>query len=365
MKGIRATAAALSSGALLSLLFATPASAQAIDAFAAQSTGTALSLKILGNGPTLGVSSSNINSEGSRANATATGIAEVAGSTRSASASGGGVDSKTDPPGACATPALPDLSAISIPPVLVFGLTAGLACGRSAEAFGGNGNPSANSRATVGAISETITITIPSTVAGVPPVVVGPIVLTRFDVGDARTAASSTGNADGGNVTTNCRVDAATVSVLDTATVGVGAATTNANYDRRTGQATASFSASPLTLNGAPVGPQGATIPIPGDVGTVTLINGSNTPPQGGFARADSGLLRVQLSPAILAPGGAALFDLSFGVCQSEVRGERRVVAAAAGELPLTGGTPWLAFAGAGVLGLAVLLRRVAVQAGR
>ena len=404
MAGIRRTvslAAAITLTGALVAGQAGPAGAQTAkpESYLGNAAGTALDLSILSLPKvTLGVSTSKVTS-------LTTAVAEGAGSlgllasTIKAEVANAGSDVK---PQACAVP-LPIAGILDL----------GLACG-SASASITNNNPVASSEGSVAAIDLSgqtllnqvapVTDLVEGTVGTALTTLCGALALTcplTGTVGDVLdsvidtktlevTAGQSVSSvtAEAGKVTATATSTGAEIKLLPlpqiadvvstepVATITVGQAKATAVYDRATGTSTPSVDpalvsiklnsllATTLGLPATITVPVGASLIVPGTAGTpleteIVAAAGKTASNPDGTVSATADAVKIH---ALKGISGGIL--LSLASAQAGVGGTVAVAAAVPVlELPRTGGLPWAPLMGAGVLGLAVLVRRFSVRA--
>ena len=291
-------------------------------------------------------------------------------------------------------------------------LNVGLACG-SASASILNNNPVATGEGSVAAIDLNgqtlldtvgpITETVSDTVATALDPVCGLVALTcgvTDTVGDVLTSvletktlevaagkSTSSVTTENGKVTATATSTGAEIKLLPLPVVGgvvnneplatiiVGTAKATAVYDRAVGSSTPSVDPSLVTVRlnsvlastlGIPVEvtvPIGQSLVVPGTEGTpleteIVVAAGRTVTNPDGTVGAFADAVKVH---ALKGVSGGILLALA-----SAEAGVGGTLAAAAPvpalELPRTGGTPWIPLVGAGVLGLAVLVRRVVAR---
>lgn len=309
------------------------------------------------------------------------------------------------------TSTLPANCAVPLPVAGI--LNVGLACGSASASIVGT-NPVGNGEGSVAGIDLNgqalldsvgpITETVTDTVAGALAPVCGLVALTcgvTQTVGDVLTSvletktlevsagkSTSSVTADGGKITSTATATGAEIKLLPLPVVGgvvnneplativVGTAKATAVYDRTTGKSTPTVDPSLVTVKlnsvlattlGLPSEisvPIGQTFVVPGTEGTplkteIVVAAGRTVTNPDGTIGAIADAVKVH---ALQGVSGGILLSLA-----SAEAGVGGTVAVAAPlpvvELPRTGGpAPWLPLAGAGVLGLAVLVRRVVAR---
>ena len=291
-------------------------------------------------------------------------------------------------------------------------LNVGLACG-SASASILNNNPVATGEGSVAAIDLNgqtlldtvgpITETVSDTVATALDPVCGLVALTcgvTDTVGDVLASvletktlevvagkSTSSVTTENGKVTATATSTGAEIKLLPLPVVGgvvnneplatiiVGTAKATAVYDRAVGSSTPTVDPSLVTVRlnsvlastlGIPVEvtvPIGQSLVVPGTEGTpleteIVVAAGRTVTNPDGTVGAFADAVKVH---ALKGVSGGILLALA-----SAEAGVGGTLAAAAPvpalELPRTGGTPWMPLVGAGVLGLAVLVRRVVAR---
>lgn len=291
-------------------------------------------------------------------------------------------------------------------------LNVGLACG-SASASILNNNPVAAGEGSVAAVDLNgqtlldtlgpITETVTDTVATALDPVCGLVSLTcgaTETVGDVLTSvletktlevtagrSTSSVTTDNGKVTATASSAGAEIKLLPlpvvggvvnnepVATIVVGAAKATAVYDRAVGSSTPTVDPSLVTVRlnsvlattlGIPAEvkvPVGQSLVVPGTKGTpleteIVVAAGRTVTNPDGTVSAFADAVKVH---ALKGVSGGIL--LALASAEAGVGGTLAVAAPVpAAELPRTGGTPWMPLVGAGVLGLAVLVRRVVAR---
>jgi len=401
MKSIRGLAALVGAATITGAFVAGPATAQQpkAESYVGSAAGAALDLSVLSLPKvTLGVSTSKVTSLPT-AVAEGAGSLGLAGATIKAEVASTGVDTK---PQTCAVP----LAVGNI-------LNLGLACGSATASIAG-GNPVSVSEGSVASVDvsgqnllaaaapvtdlvtsttgtalTTLcgTLTIVCPVTGTVGDVLGSVLTTKtLEVAAGKSVSRVTTEA--GKVTSTATSEGAVIKLLPLplvggvasteplATITVGTAKATAVYDRASGASTPTVDPALVTLKlntlltnslGLP-----ATISVP--IGTSLIVPGTAGTPLETEIVAAAGRTVTNPDGTIGAVADAvkihALKGVSGGILLNLARAEAGVggnvaVAApvAAVELPRTGGTPWVPMAGLGVLGLAVLARRLVVRA--
>jgi len=399
----RRLAAAAGAISLASVFAAGPVSAQSTaEVYIGSASGRALNIQLLGQGTTLGVSSSKITSQ---LTAVAEGAGQLANAATTAKVDLSGSGSSTKP----------DACAVALPVANI--LNAGLACGSASGSITAN-NPVANSEGRVAGVTldvenvlgllglqSTVTTLVTQTLSTVQGVVGGlpvaggvlaPVVQTVTstvtDLLNTRTLELTAGKStssvvtDGGKVTALATASGAELKILPIrlpvagidvgplATITVSSAQAKAVYDRATGTSTPSFDPSLVTIKlGAtallpateikvPVGASQTILagtPLESDI---IVAAGKNVTNPDGTVGAVADGVKLNLLKGV---GGGILIELAHA--EAGVGGTPAAAAPVAApknnELPRTGGTPWIPLAGVSILGLAVLVRRVLVRA--
>ena len=401
MGSLRRLAASAGAITLASVFVAGPATAQSgtPESYVGSAAGTALDLTVLSLPKvTLGVSTAKVTS-------LLTAIAEGAGSlgltgaTVRAEVANSGSSTQ---PNACAVP-LPVANILNI----------GLACG-SASAAISSANPVANSEGSVASIDLSgqnlldavapLTDTVQGTVASTLTTVCGALAVTCPLTGtvsdvlnsviETKTLEVAAGKSissvvsEAGKVISTATSSGAEIKLLPTpsvagvvsteplATIIVGAAKATAVYDRASGASTPTVDPAlvRIKLNSLLTSSLGLAQEITVPVGTTFIVPGTAGTPLETEIVAAAGRTVQNADGTVGAVADAvkihALKGISGGVLLNLARAEAGVGGALAKapalpvlELPRTGGTPWIPFAGAGVLGLAVLVRRLVVRA--
>ena len=385
---------------LASVFVAGPASAQTAEVYVGSASGRALNIQVLGQGTTLGVSTSKVTSQ---LTAVAEGAGQLlnAGTTAKADVTGSGSSTK------------PDACAVALPVANI--LNVGLACGSASASVNGN-NPVANSEGRLAGVTldlenalgllgltDTVTgltgstlSTVQDAVAGLPAVgsLLAPVVetvnTTVADLLNTRTleltAGKSTSSvvAEGSRVTSTAVASGGEIKILPLrvldgvdlgplATITVSSASAKAVYDRATGTSTPSFDPSLVTIKLGPTAllPTGTEIKVPVGASQTILAGtplesdiivaaGRNVTNPDGTVGAIADGVKLHLLKGV---SNGILVELAHA--EAGVGGTPASAPAAAPnlELPRTGGTPWIPVAGVSILGLAVLARRVLVRA--
>lgn len=401
MGRIRRFAAAAGAITLTGAFVAGPATGQTASAesYVGSAAGKALDLTVLSLPKvTLGVSTAKVTSLLTAVGEGAGSLGLVGSTVRAEIANTGSVNL----PNTCAVP-LPIAGVVNI----------GLACG-TASASVSNNNPVASgegSVATVDLSGQTllnsvapITDTVTGTVGTGLSAVCGALALTcplTGTVGDvlnsvietktlevAAGKSTSSVTTEAGKVTAAATAVGAEIKLLPVpeiagvvstepvATITVGTAKATAVYDRATGVATPTVDPALVTvkLNSVLAGtlglpatvtvPVGQTFIVPGTGGTpleteIVVAAGKTVSNADGTITATADAVKVH---ALKGISGGVL--LSLASAEAGVGGKPAVAApvAPAVELPRTGGTPWIPLLGTGVLGLAVLVRRIVVR---
>ena len=401
MGRIRRLAAAAGAITLASAFVGGPASAQTASAesYVGSAAGKALDLTVLSLPKvTLGVSTAKVTSL-LTAVAEGAGSLGLAGTTVKAEVANTGTSNQ---PATCAVP-LPVAGILNI----------GLACGTASASVQGS-NPVANSEGSVAAIDLSgqnllntvapLTDTVTGTVETGLGVVCGALSLTCPLTGtvsdvlnsvlETKTLEVTAGKSlssivtEAGKVTSSATSTGAEIKLLPTpevagvvsgeplATIIVGQAKATAVYNRATGVSTPTVDpalvrvklntqlTSALGLAQEITVPVGQSIIVPGTAGTpleteIVAAAGRTVTNADGTIGAIADAVKVH---ALKGISGGIL--LSLASAEAGVGGKVPVAAAIPQlELPRTGGTPWLPFAGVGILGLAVLVRRIIVRA--
>lgn len=396
MARIREVVALAALTSLTGAFVAGPATAQTArpESYVGSAAGTALDLSVLSLPKvTLGVSTGKVTS-------LPTAVAEGAGSlgllgatVKAEVAANGASDVK---PQTCAVP-LPIANLVTL----------GLACGTASASVSG-GNPVSTSEGSVASIDVAgqellgavapITDAVTGTVGGALTTLCGALSLTcplTGTVSDVLTSVVSTKTlevaagtstssvtTDAGKVTATASSQGAEVKLLPLpvvggvasteplATITVGTAKATAVYDRASGVSTPTVDPALVTVklntlltNALGVAstvtiPVGTSFVVPGTAGTpleteIVAAAGRTTTNADGTVSAIADAVKIH---ALKGISGGILINLAHA--EAGVGGTTAVVAAPVAELPRTGGTPWIPAAGAGVLGLAVLVRR-------
>ena len=400
MSRMHRLAAAAGAFTLASVFVSGPVAAQTPETFVGSAAGRALDLKLLGQATTLGVTTAKVTS-GRTAVAEGTGQTLLGGSTQRAEVSNDGTVTK---PEACAL-ALPVVDVLNI----------GLACG-SANAAVTGGNPSASSVGKVAGVDLSLdsllaslgldglltgtVATVQDTLCGAGGVVTGlpvagllcPVVSTATgtlnDVLNTKTLDVVLGQSttdittDAGKVVAKAtanggeirilplRVDSLGVDLGPLATITIGSSAATAEYNRSTGRATPTADPSLVTIKlGATALLPATTIAVPVGVSETILAGtplesdivvaaGKTTTNADGTVSAVADGVRLHLLKGV--SGG---IELSLAHAEAGAGGSLPQAPVVAVELPRTGGVPWMPVLGAGVLGLAVLVRRTLLHA--
>lgn len=402
MATIRRLAGIAGALTLAGALVAPPATAQTArpETYIGSAAGRALDLTVLSLPKvTLGVSTAKVTSLVSAVGEGA-GSLGLLGTTQKAEVTSPGSSTL---PANCAVP-LPIAGILDV----------GLACGSASASIVGT-DPVAKGEGTVAGIDlngqalldtlgvGTLGETLTGTVATALDPVCGLVALTcaaTDTVGDVLTSvletktlevsagrSTSSVTAEGAKITSTATSTGAEIKLLPLpvvggvvndeplATVVVGTATATAVYDRATGTSTPTVDPSLVTVRlnsvlattlGIPSEvsvPIGQSFVVPGTEGTpleteIVVASGRTVTNPDGTVGAIADAVKVH---ALKGVSGGVL--LALASAEAGVGGTVAVAAPIpAVELPRTGGTPWLAIAGAGVLGLTVLVRRVVAR---
>lgn len=305
---------------------------------------------------------------------------------------------------------LPENCAVPVPIAGI--LNVGLACGSASASILDN-NPVATGEGSVAAVDLNgqtlldtvgpITETVSDTVATALDPVCGLVALScgvTDTVGDVLTSVLETKTlevsagrsissvtTDNGKITATASSTGAEIKLLPLPVVGgvvndeplativVGTARATAVYDRAVGSSTPtvdpalvtvklnSVLASTLGIPAEVTVPVGQSLVVPGTEGTpleteIVVAAGRTATNPDGTVSAFADAVKVH---ALKGVSGGVL--LSLASAEAGVGGTLAAAAPVpAVELPRTGGTPWMPLAGAGVLGLAVLVRRVVAR---
>lgn len=401
MGRIRRFAAAAGAITLTGAFVAGPATGQTASAesYVGSAAGKALDLTVLSLPKvTLGVSTAKVTSLLTAVGEGAGSLGLVGSTVRAEVANTGTVNL----PNTCAVP-LPIAGLVNI----------GLACG-TASASVANNNPVASGEGSVAAVDLSgqtllnsvapITDTVTGTVETALGAVCGALALTcplTSTVGDvlnsvietktlevAAGKSTSSVTTDAGKVTASATSVGAEIKLLPVpeiagvvstepvATITVGTAKATAVYDRATGVATPTVDPALVTvkLNSVLAGtlglpatitvPVGQSFIVPGTAGTpleteIVVAAGKTATNADGTITATADAVKVH---ALKGVSGGIL--LSLASAEAGVGGKPAVAAPVtpALELPRTGGTPWIPLLGTGILGLAVLVRRIGLR---
>ena len=402
MSTIRRLAAMAGAITISSAFVAGPASAQTAspESYLGSAAGKALDLTVLSLPKvTLGVSTAKVTSL-LTAVAEGAGSLGLAGTTQRAEVATSGSVSQ---PSTCAVP-LPVADILNI----------GLACGSASAAITGT-NPVGAGEGSVAGIDLSgqnllnavapLTDTVTGTVATGLGAVCGALALTcplTGTVGDVLnsvletktlelTAGKSISSVttEAGKVISTASATGTEIKLLPTpeiagvlsteplATISVGTAKATAIYDRLTGVSTPTVDPALVTVklntlltNTLGIAqeitvPIGQSFIVPGTAGTpleteIVAAAGRTVTNPDGTLGAIADAVKVH---ALKGLSGGIL--LSLASAEAGVAGKLAVAAPLVPvlELPRTGGTPWIPLAGVGVLGLAVLVRRLIIQA--
>lgn len=400
MATIRRLAGLAGALTLAGALVAPPATAQQArpETYIGSAAGRALDLTVLSLPKvTLGVSAAKVTSLVSAA-AEGAGSLGLAGTTQKVEITSEG------------TSTLPESCAVPLPIAGI--LDVGLACGSAGASIVAN-NPvgaaegsvagiDVNGQAvldSVGPISETLTDTVATALDPVCSLVdltctvtdtVGDVLASVLETKTLEVSAgrsTSTVTAEGARVTSTASSTGAEIKLLPLpivggaasteplATITVGAAKATAVYDRATGTSTPTVEPSLVTVklntlltntlgiaNEISV-PVGQSVIVPGTEGTpleteIVVAAGRTVTNPDGTVGAIADAVKVH---ALKGVSGGIL--LALASAEAGVGGTVAVSAPVPViELPRTGGTPLLPAAGAGVLGLAVLVRRIVAR---
>lgn len=400
MSSLRRLAAAAGAITLASAFVAGPTSAQTAGAesYVGSAAGKALDLTVLSLPKlTLGVSTAKVTS-------LLTAVAEGAGSLGLAGATQRAEVATTG------SAVQPNTCAVPLPVAGILNL--GLACG-SASASIVNNNPVATSEGSVASIDLSgqnllntvapLTDTVSGTVGTTLGAVCGALALTcplTGTVGDVlnsvletKTLELTAGKSissittEASKVISSATSTGAEIKLLPTpevagvlsteplATIIVGTAKATAGYDRATGVSTPTVDPALVTVklntlltNTLGVAqqitvPVGQSFIVPGTAGTpleteIVAAAGRTVTNPDGTIGAIADAVKIH---ALKGVSGGIL--LSLASAEAGVGGKLAAPLLPVLELPRTGGTPWLPLAGVGVLGLAVLVRRLIVRA--
>jgi hypothetical protein len=382
MRGIRRIVAAVSAGALVSLLFAAPSSAQTdVYVGAAQSNG--LRLRVLSTEVSVAATSALAGSD-QTATATGTGLLSplVAASQSTATVPPG--ETSVVPPNTNA-PLQDDDDAcpVDLPVLDLIDIRAACSSARASRA---GGLPSSASQAYVTTILAA-NVLGGNTLPVIPGLNLDDLLdgvlnslgielsdaLRAADIGLARTTSQVTTTPS--QIIAEATASGGTIRLFPLPTNGPGGqaalielspVTARVTCDRASGAATPSSSVTPLrvTVGNLPPTPlpAGASIDLPAGLGRITAA--AAEPPQ----RLPDGSVRQTVAGvAIRVPVDGSILTIEFSAASAGA-GCRRVAAPPppGGQLaPTGGGGPWLLVAGIGVLGLAVLVRRLTVYTRR
>jgi hypothetical protein len=417
MRKVRGIAGIVLTGLMVAAFMSGPASADTPESFVGNAAGRALAIKVLGTDLTFGVSSANVT-------APLTGLAKAAGqilpsvvaSQQSSATANNTNDTK---PEVCGPISLPSqLSSIitlqTACSATLAKVTDGLVTASSTGRVAGL-DLSANTVLSQLPIQSTLAqILTPLTTAaqGTPldPVLTTVGDLTNSvlktktlevslgkstsDVVSTANSITSTGTADGADIkilpTPEILKQVAGQLVPDLAPVieiKVSSSKATAIYDRGTGVATPSFDAALVTIDINPT--LAAALGLPAETSikpnvtqtilagtplqsTIIVADGSTSKAADGTVSAVADGVSVKLLQGINASSPTA-YD--GGIVLALAHSEANVVGVPATKvapqvvvrpptLPRTGGTPWIPMAGAGLLGLALITRRLLVTRG-
>lgn len=372
------------------------------EVYAGSASGTALKLTVAGQSLTAGISNAQVASD-LTAVASAIGQLAPAAATAQQQASAKGDGQVQSPAQQCGTPALPSL------PAPFPGLTAGLAC---SAVFAGvkDGMPVAAGQGSV----ATITANAAATFSTVLQPVLNPVqqlfgqlnqIAPQLDpatstvsqllsalqndqtlslsLGNSKsTVQTVAGNVTSTNVASGGEVDILGLSGSPLAKIVIGSSKAQAVYDRATGKATPSFDPSLVTVTINPLPASGLsaqTLSVaPGQSltilqgtplqSTITVADGTSTVNKDGSVTAIADGVSLDLLQGLGASSPTATdggIDLALAQSTASVGGTpaaapvTAAVAPTVKALPFTGSTPGLPLAGAGLLGVGMLGRRV------
>lgn len=357
MRTIRPLAATVGVFALLAVL-ASPAGAQVNDVYQGSAAGRALRL-VVSVPPVVpttelsaGTSSANAASD-QTANARGTGFLVLLGSPMGASTAAvpPGTDA-VDPPGANPPSTAPPRNCVLNQTVAIVSIP--VACSSSKASRAGNLPLSAS----MGLVED-----IGIALSPAAPIATIPTGISTSEVTTTATNITARATANGGTLTILPNI----IGGPPVATVSLSPASATVVCDRATGRSTPSFTAAVVTVTALGVTtvlPPNPTQPF--DIAGLVRITVSGGSAQGNRAEAAG----VSISVGTNAAAPILRLDLSSVEATASCA---RVAAApppttaprdVGDVLPRTGGTPWAPMAaGAGVLALAVLVRRVAVRA--
>ena len=364
----------------------TAAGADTPEVYVGSATGTALNLSVLGQALTVGTSKADANSQ---LTAVATAAGQLAPTATASQTSTANSATPTDTkPNTCASPALPtQISTI---------LNVGIVCSSTTASVAGN-NPTATGTGSVASVdmgANTVLQQIPVTqplldaltpVVGQIPGGVGStlnsVITSTFNTQTmGLTVGPSTSSVvtDAGKVTSTATAAGAVLKILPApvvngapttdpiATITVGSSKATAVYDRAAGTATPTVDPAIVRIDfNAATGVPSQSVPVGQSITildgtplktTISVAAGSTTKNADGSVTAVSDGVSIQALQGV--NGGITLqlahAEAGVGGAKATVTPTTAPVAAPAGELPRTGGTPWLPMAGAGVLGLAI-----------
>jgi hypothetical protein len=332
---------------------APPAGAQATDVYQGSAAGRALRLKLTTTELSAGTSSATAASD-LTANGTGTGFLVLLGTPQGNSVAGVPPGNDAASP-AGATPPSTGAPRNCVLDQTVLIVTIPVACSSAKASRGGN-LPAA---ASVGLVEDI-------SVAGATPVAPLATIPTGVTTSEVTTTAS--------NVTAKATATGGTINILpvagaaSAATVTLSPASATVVCDRATGRATPSVSAAAVSVNVAGVVvnlPPNPTQPfeIPG-VAKITVVGGSTSANRAEAAGVSISVLNdtVRLDLSSVEATANCARPVVAGI--QAVRDQAVRDLGPEPVLPRTGGTPWgLMATGAGVLALAVLVRRVVVRA--
>src|SRR5581483_10132517 len=409
MRKVRGIAGIVLAGLMVTAFMSGPASADTPENFVGNAAGRALAIKLLGQDLTFGVSSANVT-------APLTGLAKAAGQilpsvVASQQSSANANNANDTKPEVCGPISLPSQlsSIISLQTACsatLAKITDGLVTASSTGRVAGL-DLSANTVLSQLPIQDTLAqILTPLTSAaqGTPldPVLTTVGQLTNSvlktktlevslgkstsNVVSTVNSITSTGTADGADIkilpTPEILKQVAGQLVPDLAPVieiKVSSSKASAIYDRGTGVATPSFDAALVTIDINPT--LAAALGLPAETSikpgtplqsTIIVADGSTSKAADGTVSAVADGVSVKLLQGLNASSATA-YD--GGIVLALAHSEANVVGVPATKvapqvvvkpptLPRTGGTPWIPMAGAGLLGLALITRRLLVTRG-
>ncbi|MHB1447324.1 MAG: hypothetical protein ACYCTI_09990 [Acidimicrobiales bacterium] len=377
------------------------------EVFAGSASGTALKLSIAGQSLTAGISSAQV---ASNLTAVASAVGQLApiAATAQQQASVKGNGQVQAPAEECGTPALPSL------PAPFPGLTAGLACS-SVIAGVKDGQPTAMARGTVADITAnaaaTFTTVLQPVLAPVQQIFgelhkiapgLDPATSTvtqllnvlqnsqtlGLHLGESSSMVQTlAGKVTALNIASGGEVDILGIGGSPVAKIVIGSSQAEAVYDRATGKATPSFNPALVTVTINPLPATGLaaqTLTVaPGQSltilqgtplqSTITVADGSSTVNKDGSVTAVADGVSLDLLQGLGASSPTATnggIDLALAESTASVGGKPAIAPAPVVEatsitpppitaLPFTGSTPTLPLAGAGLLTVGVIGRRL------